>query len=106
MLDHRPDVLGERLPGEEIDHGWAARRLLELVEIISRGIRAKALEDRDVAAQARFVYGAHPHVILVVLAVVSSRASPVAEGERGGMRVRSGPEAQLHALFVFLGDVV
>jgi hypothetical protein len=45
---------------EEIDHGSAAGRLVELIEIISRGIRAKPLEDRRVAALAGLVYGANP----------------------------------------------
>ena len=58
MLDHFPDLLRKRLLREEIDHGSAARRLVEPVEIVSLGIRAKPLEDRDVAAQAGLIYGA------------------------------------------------
>jgi hypothetical protein len=50
MMDHGPDVFRKSLLSEEIDHGSAIRRLVEVVELISRRIRAKPFEDRDVAA--------------------------------------------------------
>src|SRR5438093_13077964 len=107
MLDHRPDVFRKGPLGKKIDDGSAARRLVELVEIISRGIRAKPLEDRHVAAVASFVYGADARVTISVLAaVILTRTAPVADVDRVCSRVRSGPNGRLVARFVFLASAV
>ena len=69
---NRPPVNAQnRLFREEIDHGSAARRLVEPVEIISLGIRAKPLENRDVAAQGGLVYGTKAYLSVLVLVAIS-----------------------------------
>src|SRR6266566_3381714 len=93
VLDQCFRVLRKRLLSQNIYHGSAACCLIEPVEVITRGIRTKPLDDRRIAASACFVNGALTYPGTVVLAAVSTRgAPPVVEVERRCMGVCSCPK--------------
>lgn len=94
---------------EKIDHITATCPTVEVLDVVPYGIRTQPLQKLRVAEQARPPDRAHaciapaPVVLLAVLLLVGIR---VAQARRGRVRVRAGPEAELHPLLALLFQMI
>ena len=70
----------------------ASRHAVEPVEVVQGGVGAEALDHLDIAAAADLIDRAIAVESVFLLVVFLVRGGPVAQTERGGMRIGAGPE--------------
>lgn len=63
MLNHRAAILRNRMLRQEIDDRSVSHSLVQLVDVIPRGVRAKPLQNLHVSTSAGLVHSAHAKLV-------------------------------------------